>query len=115
MVVTLMVGFLINRVPVRLKHAHVAEILGVLYVLWSVFHSFVLYENPDTQDFEGGIYEVLLWLDNHGQALWASLGMLLLVVPLATLVLWYILFGGATMNRRKPRLNRAVHNRRRRF
>jgi hypothetical protein len=88
MVVTLVEGLLINRVPVRLQHALVTEILGIMYLLWSVFHSFVLYENPDAEEFDGGVYEILLWRENPGQAVFMSLGILLLVIPLATLALW---------------------------
>jgi hypothetical protein len=67
------------------------ELLGMIYLLWSCFHSFVIKANPDQEDFKGGIYEILLWGENPGVAIGMSIIALVLMIPLSALALWGML------------------------
>ena len=50
MILTLLDGLVINRVPVRIKHMLVTAVFGVLYLIWTLFHELVYQYNPYKMD-----------------------------------------------------------------
>jgi hypothetical protein len=41
-------GLVINRIPIRIKHFWFCSLYYLLYIVWSIIHSFTGIENPDT-------------------------------------------------------------------
>lgn len=94
MVITLIDGLIVNRtIPVRLNHIWINMFLGILYIAWSIIHGLVVEVNPILDD-DGAIYAAVNWRDNLGISLFFSLGILFLVIPLSTFLLWILSWNG---------------------
>ena len=95
MAVTLIDGLILNRtVPVRLNHLWINMFLGTLYMGWSIFQGLVIGTNPDLDDGHGPIYPIVNWRTNLGTCLVFSFGILLVVIPFSTFVLWFLSLHG---------------------
>lgn len=86
-------GHLLNRTPVRLKHAIVTFALAFMYVIWTVIHAYAIGENPTKSDTDL-LYDVLDWKDSFGSTILLSVIIVFVVAPLLHLLVWSIsLFG----------------------
>lgn len=91
-------GFLVNRVPVRLKHFLFVVIFIVLYSIWSVLQNTVCQchpvhdDNDETtdDDDDDAIYPVLSWKKNPTKAAGILLIVLAIITPAIFLFVWYI-------------------------
>lgn len=93
LVIVVVEGNWINKVPVRLKHYILPNICGILYVVWSVLQSLLPVTNPNQDDpSETGdyLYSILNWDDDLTGAIVVSVVVIFGVFPLFTLFVWGI-------------------------
>lgn len=90
MIVTLIEGLYVNRVPVRILHIPVTIVVGLMYSLWSVFHGFYIQHNPYYDDDYGYIYPVLNWKGDAETALIVVSITNLVLMPLLNILVWSI-------------------------
>jgi uncharacterized membrane protein len=75
-------GFLINRVPVRLKHFSLALIMAIAFLIWSIIQSLVPVNSPNNTEFPYTMYNVLNWRDDPGEAIGYAIATVLVLLPL---------------------------------
>jgi hypothetical protein len=89
MAIVLIEGNFVNRVPVRLKHTILPVLLGIVYVIWSIIHTTVLENNPDTDDEEDdALYSVLRWRNETVAASITAVIVCFLLLPAVTSLVW---------------------------
>ena len=86
-ITTILDGLFINRIPIRLKHYPAIAIMAILYILWTVIHGYVIIKNPDA-DFDGGIYEAIMWKENFIGCIVLATSVLFIVGPIVLFTLW---------------------------
>jgi hypothetical protein len=94
MVLLLIDGLVVNKIPVRAKHIVIAESVSLAYLLWTVVHSklgignvFSEGEEEDEQN-DDVIYSVINWKDSPEQTLIVVVLVVLVVVPMLFIILW---------------------------
>lgn len=89
MVLIIIDGFLLSRLPLRMKQFIFSEMFCFLYILWSVIHAFSGIGNPyrvdDDRD-EDAIYDSLAWKTNTVFAVVISVAVLLVFNPIMFLL-----------------------------
>ena len=103
-------GFFIDQIPVRLRHYPGIAALGVLYLLWTMFHSFVLFENPDNPDYNGGVYADSTWRDGFIIPTVLSIGIIFVLGPFSFMILWLVSIAVVRPGRTRERLFRFVRS-----
>jgi hypothetical protein len=90
MVLVLIDGLVVNRVPVRLKHMIVTVCLALLYISWSVIQNTVYQYNPvnDDEADDDAIYDVLKWRTNTAKAVIISSMVVFVILPLFSTIVW---------------------------
>lgn len=88
-------GFVINRIPVRLKHCVFVVLFGALFVGWTIVQSLVPVDNPwKDGDESNALYKILDWDDSPLQAAIVGAGVVFVTFPLWTMVLWGLSLSG---------------------
>jgi hypothetical protein len=100
LVLILFDGMILNRTPIRLKHLLITMMFGILYDIWVVLQSTVIYFNPysnpcDDDNDDKAIYGAV---NNYGKNIASAIIILIfnlfVSVPLVFLALWTLsLFG----------------------
>mmetsp|Transcript_33123 Transcript_33123/g.44150 ORF Transcript_33123/g.44150 Transcript_33123/m.44150 type:complete len:280 (-) Transcript_33123:109-948(-) len=54
-------GLILNRTPVRIKHVTVGWIYAFFYLIWSVLQNTVFRYNPEPDEDDDAIYDVMKW------------------------------------------------------
>mmetsp|Transcript_28403 Transcript_28403/g.48992 ORF Transcript_28403/g.48992 Transcript_28403/m.48992 type:complete len:302 (-) Transcript_28403:300-1205(-) len=89
MVLIIIDGFLLSRLPLRMKQFIFSEMFCFFYILWSVIHAFSGIGNPyrvdDDRD-EDAIYDSLAWKTNTVFAVVISVAVLLVFNPIMFLL-----------------------------
>jgi hypothetical protein len=86
-------GHLLNRTPVRLKHGIFTVALALMYVIWTVIHTYVIGDNPTNSESDL-LYDVIDWKGSSGSTFVLSVIIIFVVGPLLHLLIWSIsLFG----------------------
>jgi hypothetical protein len=89
MAIVLIEGNFVNRVPVRLKHTILPVLLGIVYVIWSIIHTTVVENNPDTDDEEDdALYSVLRWRNETVFASIIAVMVCFILIPAVTSLVW---------------------------
>jgi hypothetical protein len=92
MVIVLFDGLVVNRVPVRLKHAIVTMALALLYLTWSILHNTVYQYNPrtanDINTDDDAIYAVLSWKKEPLSATIVAVVVVFVCVPIFHVIIW---------------------------
>lgn len=97
-------GLLVNRIPVRLRHwFELCLPIYVLYVLWSVLQSPVVFGmvNPYKEN-DDMIYSVLDWDSAPLMAVRYAVGSTLICTPIVALLLWALALAGRRYTKRVP-------------
>ena len=82
-------GFLLNRIPLRMKRLIISEMYGAIFVLWTVIHAFSGIGNPRRDD-DDAIYDVLPWKNDPGKAVMYMVVILFVVNPTIFLLCWAV-------------------------
>lgn len=93
MILVLLDGLVVNRIPIRMKHFAFCNIYYVLYILWSVIHSFTNIGNPDADPNDPdadqtSIYGALDWDGNPGGTAVTVVLAFGVASPILFLLLW---------------------------
>ena len=75
-------GGIIAKVPVRIKHLFFVELVSILYLIWSLIHTFVFDGKP--------LYNALNWRDNTVFAASATVISMVFVVPFFFMIVWML-------------------------
>ena len=88
MVLIMIDGFLLSRLPLRMKQFIFSEIFAFLYQLWSVIHAFSGIGNPwrAEDDDDDALYDSLAWKNNTVFAVVMSVAVLLVFNPIIFLL-----------------------------
>ena len=89
MVLIIIDGFFLSRLPLRMKQFILSEMFSFLYVLWNVIHGFSGIGNPYADDgtqSDDAIYDSLAWKNNNKSAMILSVGILLVGNPIIFLL-----------------------------
>lgn len=89
MILVLLEGRFINRIPVRQKHLLFPMIFIHLFILWTVLHDFAGLGNPYVEDSDA-IYDALDWKENWKEAAVTSAVLAFGVTPLLFLNIWLL-------------------------
>lgn len=93
-------GFLINRIPIRVKHIFFFYFFAILYGIWSGIHAAVDMGNPrsnknDLDSDDDAIYSTLNWNERPIATLIVFLLVCLIVIPLLFFFAWSVsAYGG---------------------
>jgi len=81
-------GLVISRIPPRMKHLLAVELFCLLYIIWNVSFSFSKLENPDAEDDadDDAIYASLRWKSSPVQSAVLAVAVTLVMAPLVFLV-----------------------------
>jgi hypothetical protein len=94
MVIVLFDGLVVNRVPVRLKHAIVTMGFWLLYMTWSILHNTVYQYNPwtanDNAYDDDAIYAILSWSKEPLSATIKAVGVAFVCVPTFHATIWVL-------------------------
>mmetsp|Transcript_2968 Transcript_2968/g.4673 ORF Transcript_2968/g.4673 Transcript_2968/m.4673 type:complete len:130 (+) Transcript_2968:124-513(+) len=78
-------GFLLSRLPLRMKQFILPETFAFIYVLWTIIHSFSGIGNPYAdagEQNDDAIYDVLAWKNKTIGAVILTLVLLFVVSPI---------------------------------
>jgi hypothetical protein len=87
-------GLLINRIPLRINHMLLTTLLAVLYLIWSVIQNVVWKYNPVHDDDDDALYDVLKWREETTSAIILSVIIVFVAIPLFTSLLWCVSLPG---------------------
>lgn len=82
-------GFLLSRIPLRMKQFVLFELFSFLYILWTIIHAYSGTGNPYNESGEqddDAIYASLAWQNDTGRAVIMSVGVLLVANPIIFLL-----------------------------
>jgi hypothetical protein len=93
MILIMMDGFVINRIPIRLKQIVFVYAYSFAYLVWSLIHFAADIGNPETMDNDpdtndDALYGVLSWRDNPGGAAILCLILFFVGIPLIFVFVW---------------------------
>ena len=94
MIITLLHGFLVDRVPVRIKHFLFTFLAGCLFCGWLAIQNVVLKYNPMDDDDDDALYDILKWRENTTSAIILSVAVLFGGFPFFTILLWLLSLPG---------------------
>lgn len=87
MVIIVFDGFVLSRIPLRMKQFILSEVFAVLYILWSAIHAYSGMGNPDADEGnDDALYATLAWKNNTAGAAALSAGLLCVANPVSFLV-----------------------------
>lgn len=81
-------GFLLSRIPLRMKQFFLYESFSVIYILWSVIHAYSGIGNPyndGVDKTDDAIYDSLAWKNNVANAAILSVGVVFVFNPIVFL------------------------------
>ena len=83
-------GFVLNKIPLRLKHYLFTVSYGLLFVGWSLIAAYANIDNPDTssEDNTEALYSILDWINSPVSATISSVGVNFVVLPLYAIIFW---------------------------
>ena len=87
-------GTFINHVPVRLKHYIVIFGIAILYLTWTIIQNLVLKYNPNADDDDVAIYDVLKWGNDPVMAGIVAALIVFVFLPIDQLIVWAISLPG---------------------
>ncbi|CAJ1927104.1 unnamed protein product [Cylindrotheca closterium] len=90
MLIVLLQGFVVDRVPVRIKHMIFTFFIGCLMCGWLAIQNVALKYNPMQDDDDDALYDVMKWRENPTGAAILSVAILFGAIPLFTSLLWLI-------------------------
>ena len=86
MIICLVEGLIVNRVPLRIKQLIFPFTIAVLYLIWTLIHDFLLrVGNPSVNNTDGdddAIYKSLSWKNRPRTALISSILIIIFLVPI---------------------------------
>jgi hypothetical protein len=93
MVLVMTDGFVVNRIPIRLKQIVFVYAYALAYLGWTLIHFGADLGNPETTDNDpdtndDALYGVISWRDNAGGAVVLCLILVLVVIPLMFIFTW---------------------------
>lgn len=93
MILVMMDGFVVNRIPIRLKQIVFVYAYALAYLGWTLIHFGADLGNPETTDNDpdtndDALYGVISWRDNAGGAVILCLILMLVVIPLMFIFIW---------------------------
>lgn len=83
MLIVLLEGLVINRIPIRLRHFWLVAAYLILYLAWTVLHALLGIGNPETDD--DLIYTALQWKNEPGPTTLVGAEILFVLAPVAFL------------------------------
>ena len=90
MVLVVIDGFLLSRIPLRIKQFLLFETFTILYLIWNVVHAYSGIGNPyngESQD-DDAIYGSLAWKNKTKAAAMLSAGIAFVANPVLFLLCW---------------------------
>ena len=96
-------GFIINRIPIRLTHYIFVLFFGMLYCIWTVLQGLVFeIDNPWTspQDDSEALYTLIDWKNDPTLAIIVGIGVNFVAFPLLTMIFWAISISSVRCPRR---------------
>jgi len=91
LVLVLVDGMILSRVPVRLKHLSVTLVFALLYSIWTILQNIVLQQGPeDSTNDDDALYDVLKWRKTPLAASMLCVTILALLFPLLYLLGWLL-------------------------
>ena len=88
-------GFLLSRIPLRMKQFLLFQTFTILYLIWNVVHAYSGIGNPyndgESQD-DDAIYASLAWKNNTMGAAILSAGIVCVANPVLFLLCWVFIF-----------------------
>ena len=91
MVLVLLSGLVVNRVPVRLSHYIFPFLVDLVYILWTLVHDRLsLFENDEDPGGDVGIYDVIDWTGNFQSTARLCALLLFVISPAVWIVLWLL-------------------------
>mmetsp|Transcript_16012 Transcript_16012/g.39217 ORF Transcript_16012/g.39217 Transcript_16012/m.39217 type:complete len:287 (+) Transcript_16012:124-984(+) len=94
MLIVILQGFLVDRVPMRIKHYVGTLAFGCLLCGWLAIQNVVLEYNPMQDDDDDALYDIMKWRENPSGAAILSVAVLLGGFPFFTCLLWLISLPG---------------------
>jgi hypothetical protein len=83
-------GYLVNRTPVRIKHVIVSMTYAFAYTIWSILQNTVFQYNPEWDDDDDAIYDIIKWRTNTTEAITITCGLIFVVIPSLHFIAWAI-------------------------
>ena len=85
-------GFILNKIPLRLKHYMIVLLYGLTYIAWSIVAAAAKIDNPNTpsEDNSEALYTILDWDNEQTAATIVSVGVLFVALPVFTLFFWIV-------------------------
>lgn len=87
-------GLVLNRTPVRVKHLIVGWIYAMLYVTWSVLQNTVFRFNPEFDDDDDAIYDIIKWREEPAKAVITFVVLAFIFLPFLHILLWCVSLPG---------------------
>mgnify|MGYP005848831407 CR=1 FL=1 len=87
LILVLLDGFYINRIPVRLRHFGLLFAYLLLYMIWTLIHALLEIGNPDYEN-DDNLYTALQWKEEPWSTLQYAGLFLLVLAPLAFCFVW---------------------------
>lgn len=89
MILVLIDGFVLSRIPIRMKQLIFIEVLAILFILWTVIHAYSGIGNPYKDDGsrdDDALYESLRWKTNTSGTAILSVLVVFVLSPLVFLL-----------------------------
>ena len=89
MVLILLEGLVVNRVPLRLRHSIVLAVYMAMYLIWTFVHAYLDIGDPTSNDDDAIYGDVLQWKNDP----WMTTGVALLVILFLAPFSFFIVYG----------------------
>mmetsp|Transcript_32507 Transcript_32507/g.78903 ORF Transcript_32507/g.78903 Transcript_32507/m.78903 type:complete len:291 (+) Transcript_32507:193-1065(+) len=93
--ILLVQGFLVDRIPLRLKHTGPTILVSLFYTAWLVLQNVVFQYNPEDDDDDDAIYDAIRWRED------TILALILSLVALVSLLFFAILLWALSLPGRR--------------
>ena len=81
-------GAIINHIPVRLSQALWVMFFGILFIAWTLIQALIPIDNPNRDDGEDHLYNILNWEDEPLESAIVSALVVFVAMPLLTALFW---------------------------
>jgi len=87
-------GLIINKTPVRIKHAVIVLMFALLWLFWSILQNAVIQYNPGQDDDDDALYDIMKWREETVKSIILASIVVFVAIPLFTCLIWRLSLSG---------------------